>query len=223
MQRPYTAPMRFQGVMFDLDGTLADTLADIAAAGNHAMSHVGRPTHPVAEYRFLAGQGLQRLIRDALGPEHAERFDAAHAAFKAYYAQHRYDQTRPFDGIAELLDELTRRGLKLSVMSNKPDEATVDMVRQVFGAWRFDEVRGHREGYPVKPDPKAPLEIAGELGIAPERWVYVGDTDVDMQTGVASGFFTVGVTWGFRSVDELNAAGAQAIIEHPLQLLDLLD
>ena len=209
-------------VMFDLDGTLADTLRDIAEAGNHAMRHVGRPTFDVDRYRTLAGQGLARLIEDALGPEHRHRFDEAYDAFAAFYAEHRFDHCRPYDGVAALLDTLVERGVTMAVMSNKPDEATVDMVSRVFGRWRFAAVRGHREGYPVKPNPKAPLEIASELEIPPQRWAYVGDTDVDMQTGRAAGFFTVGVTWGFRSVDELRRAGAEAIIDRPDQLLPLL-
>ena len=121
-----------------------------------------------------------------------------------------------------MLDALTAADVKLAVMSNKPDEATVDMVQRVFGAWDFAAVRGHREGYPVKPDPKAALEIADELAVPPERWLYVGDTDVDMQTGKRAGFFTVGVAWGFRSVSEMQAAGADAIIDRPTQLLYLL-
>lgn len=215
----YTAAMTFDAVMFDLDGTLADTLRDLTEAGNHAMTAVNRPSYSLDEYRTLVGQGLDRLIHDALGAEHKSLFDDAIAAFHGYYAEHRYDHCAPYPGIAELLDELTVKGVKLAVMSNKPDEATVDMVRRVFGRWDFAAVRGHRDGYPVKPDPKAAVEISHELGIPPERWLYVGDTDVDMHTGKRAGFFTVGVAWGFRSVKEMRAAGADAIIDQPADLL----
>ncbi|MEM9914838.1 MAG: HAD-IA family hydrolase [Planctomycetota bacterium] len=215
--------MRFDAVMFDLDGTLADTLRDLSEAGNHAMAVVGRPTYSLDEYRTLVGQGLDRLIHDALGPEHQDLFDQAIAAFRGYYAEHRYDHCAPYPGIAALLDALTAAGSKLAVMSNKPDEATVDMVQRVFGAWDFAAVRGHREGYPVKPDPTAALEIAEELGVPPERWLYVGDTDVDMQTGKRAGFFTVGVTWGFRSRSELESNGADYLTDRPAQVLDALD
>ncbi|MEM7625268.1 MAG: HAD family hydrolase [Planctomycetota bacterium] len=214
--------MPCDAVMFDLDGTLADTLADIAAAGNHAFSAVGRPTYPVADYRTLAGQGLDRLIRDGLGPDHGGLFDDAIKYFRRHYAAHRFDHTAPYPGIDELLDALTAGGVSLAVMSNKPDEATVDMVDHVFGRWDFAAVRGHRRGYPVKPDPKAALEISEELGIAAARWAYVGDTDVDMLTGRAAGFFTVGVTWGFRDEAELRDAGADAIIDRPERLLNLI-
>ena len=208
--------------MFDLDGTLADTLTDIAHAGNHAFAAVGRPTHAVADYRTLAGQGLERLIRDGLGPDHAHLFDKAIAAFRGHYAAHRYDHTTPYPGVPELLDRLADRGAKLAVMSNKPDEATVDMVQTVLGRWPFAAARGHREGYRVKPDPKAPLEIAAELGVAPQDWAYVGDTDVDMLTGKAAGFFTVGVTWGFRDEAELREAGADAIVHEPGELMGVV-
>lgn len=214
--------MLYDAVMFDLDGTLADTLADIAAAGNHAFSAVGRPTYAVADYRTLAGQGIERLIRDGLGPDHTGLFEHAIKHFREHYAAHRYDQTAPFLGIAELLDALVEKNVSLAVMSNKPDEATADMVGNVFGQWPFAAVRGHRAGYPVKPDPKAALEICGELNTPPSRWVYVGDTDVDMQTGKRAGFFTVGVTWGFRDEAELRGAGADAMINRPEQLLTLL-
>jgi phosphoglycolate phosphatase len=214
--------MPHDAVMFDLDGTLADTLADIAAAGNHAMAAVGRPGFPVERYRTLAGQGLDRLIHDALGPEHQQQADAARAAFLSYYAQHRYDHTAPYAGLPAVLDALGDAGVALAVMSNKPDEATVDMVRQVFGRWPFAAVRGHRPGYRVKPDPTAALEIAAELSIPPDRWAYVGDTDVDMHTGKSAGFYTIGVTWGFRDEAELRDAGADAIIHRPAELLDRL-
>lgn len=214
--------MRCDAVMFDLDGTLADTLRDLAEAGNHAMSAVGRPTFTHNQYRTLVGQGLDRLIHDALGPDHQDLFDDAVAAFHRHYADHRYDHCAPYPGIAELLDALIVQGRKLAVMSNKPDEATVDMVARVFGRWAFDAMRGHRQGSPVKPDPQAALAICDELGIPPQRWVYVGDTNVDMFTGKRAGFFTVGVSWGFRSVDELADAGADAIIDQPSELLALL-
>ncbi|MEM9881950.1 MAG: HAD family hydrolase [Planctomycetota bacterium] len=214
--------MPTRAVMFDLDGTLADTLTDLAHAGNHAMAAAGRPTFPVERYRTLAGQGLERLIRDALGPEHPHLFDPAIEAFRGHYAAHRFDHTRPYDGVTELLGDLRGRGLQLAVMSNKPDDATVDTVARLFPAGTFAAVRGHRAGYPVKPDPKAALEICDELRIPPRDWAYVGDSDVDMHTGRAVGFFTVGVSWGFRSVDELRTAGAEAVIDRPAELLPLL-
>ena len=210
-------------VMFDLDGTLADTLADLAAAGNHAFAAVGHPGYPLSDYRRLVGQGLDRLVRDGLPQASATQHRRARAAFLDYYAQHRYDHTRPYDGIGPLLDQLAQRQVTTAVMSNKPHEAAVDMVQRVFGPWRFAAVSGHRDGYAVKPEPTAALEMAERCGIPPHRWLYLGDTDVDMLTAVAAGFRPVGVTWGFRDAQELRDAGAVHLIDHPAQLLPLLD
>lgn len=208
--------------MFDLDGTLADTLTDLAHAGNHALAAVGRPTFPVARYNTLAGQGLDRLLQDALGPDHPHLVPPTRDAFLHHYEQHRYDHTQPFPGIAPLLDQLVARGITLAAMSNKPHAATADMIERLFAGWPFAAALGQRPGVPVKPDPQAPLEICETLGLAPEHWAYVGDTDVDMKTGRAAGFLTVGVTWGFRAEAELLAAGAHHIIHRPADLLPLL-
>lgn len=215
--------MTYRGIMFDLDGTLADTLDGIALAGNHAFTTLGGEGFDRQRYRHLAGQGLEHLIRTGLG----DRADNAAvtrgmALFRGYYAEHWRETTRPYDGIAELLDELTARRLALAVLSNKPDAATQEVMAHTFARWRFDAVRGHREGAPLKPDPAAALAIAAELSIPPDRWLYVGDTDVDMRTANRAGMFAVGVLWGFRDQAELRESGARAIITEPAALLDLL-
>ncbi len=217
---PPDAPEQaIRGVMFDLDGTLADTLEDLAHAANHALAQLGRPPHDLPRYRYFVGQGVENLFRAALGTDDAALIGPAVATFKQHLAAHQYDHSRPYAGIPDLLDELTRRGRRLAVMSNKPDDRCTEMVQTLFGRWGWDAVRGHREGYAVKPDPRAALEIAAELGIEPEAWLYVGDTRADMLTGTAAGFFTVGVTWGFRDEAELRDGGADAIIHHPSELL----
>jgi phosphoglycolate phosphatase len=208
--------------MFDLDGTLADTLTDLTNAANHALALLGRPPHDRDRYRYFVGQGVENLFRAALDTDDVSLIEPAVAAFKKHLAAHQYDHSGPYDGVPELLDELTRRGLRLAVMSNKPDDRTLEMVRTLFGRWSWDAVRGQRDGYPVKPDPTAALEIAAELGIVHADWLYVGDTRADMLTGRAAGFYTVGVTWGFRDETELRDSGADAIIHHPSELLDLL-
>ena len=199
--------------IFDLDGTLIDSLADLAAAGNHAMTAVGRPTHPVHAYRRLAGQGLEQLVRDALGPDHQGLFREAIAAQRAYYQAHALDQTRPFDGVPELLQHLKSAGWKLAVLSNKPHEATVRTVAALLPEVGFDAVIGHRPPVPVKPDPASALALAVELGVAPSAVAYVGDTAADMQTAVSAGFRAIGVTWGFREADELWDTGAQRVVD----------
>jgi phosphoglycolate phosphatase len=214
--------MRYQAVMFDLDGTLADTLRDIADAANHALAQLGRPTFPVPKYRYLVGQGARWLMTTALGPGHADLVERGLALFRAHYALHGLDHTGPYSGIAELLDELSRQELKLAVLSNKPDSAVRAMMAGVFSRWRFDAASGEIEGGPLKPNPAAALRIATRLGIEPAAWLYVGDTSVDMLTAVAAGMFPVGVLWGFRDEPELRESGAKVIIRQPLELLDLL-
>ena len=215
--------MTYRGIMFDLDGTLADTLDGITQAGNHAFESLGGERFDRQRYRYLAGPGLEYLIRTGLGDTAGdEAVTRGMALFRAYYAEHWRETTRPYPGIADLLDALTARHLTLAVLSNKPDAATQEVMSHTFARWRFDAVRGHRDGAPLKPDPAAALDIAAELDIAPDRWLYVGDTDVDMRTGTGAGMFAVGVTWGFRDEAELRESGARAIIADPAALLDWL-
>ena len=137
----------------------------------------------------------------------------------AYYTDHRYDQTGPYDGVPELLDALAAARVPMAVLSNKPDAAAVDMVQRLFGRWSFAATRGQREGCAVKPDPAGALAVAAEVGVPAERWIYVGDSDVDMLTARAAGFYAVGVAWGFRGRDELVAAGADVVVETPGEIL----
>ena len=214
--------MSFKAVMFDLDGTLADTLADIAASANHALAQLGRPTHPVSSYRYLAGQGLESLMIDALGPDHRHLVEKGAELFRAYYKDHSLDFTRPFDGIPQVLDTLVAKNIPMAVLSNKPHPATLQVMRDVFGAWPFTVIQGHEPPAPLKPDPTSAMAIASKLGIAPQDWLYVGDTRVDMETACRAGFFPLGVLWGFRDEPELQESGAKKIIAHPLELLELI-
>jgi phosphoglycolate phosphatase len=209
--------------MFDLDGTLADTLVDIAAAGNHVLTELGLPALPTPRYRYLAGQGAHWLVAEALGPDRAGQVPRGLELFKQYQLAHGLEHTEPYPGIPELLAELARRGLKLAVLSNKPDAATQVAIRTVLGRVGFDAVVGQRDDAPLKPDPRPALAIARRLGVEPEHWLYLGDTRVDMETARRAGFFAVGVLWGFREEPELRDAGAQAIIRHPREVLELLD
>lgn len=215
--------MRFDAALFDLDGTLLDTLADLAAAGNHALAQVGRPTHPLPAYRTLVGQGVRNLFIDALGPDHQHLLDGAIAAFHSYYADHRFDTTAPYPGVWPMLAGLADRGVKLGVLSNKPHEATLDVVDRYFHDIPWTALRGHKPGTAPKPVPGSARETLSEMGVEPQRCVYVGDTKVDMLTGQAAGMVTVGVSWGFRSVDELRANGADDIIDEPNELLALFE
>lgn len=208
--------------MFDLDGTLLDTLRAIANAANYMLRKLQRTPLPIHDYRYLAGQGLHYLAAHALQTDDDSLIARAMHLFREYYLARGLEETEPYAGILELVTELTRRGIILAVLSNKPDDATRQAVAHFFGPAAFRIIRGQTAGNPLKPDPQAALQIARNLAVPPQRWLYLGDTRVDMLTGRAAGMFTVGATWGFREEQELRDSGAQAIIHHPLDLLPLL-
>ena len=214
-----------EAVVFDLDGTLADTLRDIAEAMNRALAARGMPQHPPAHYRALIGGGARELVskvipRDAASQAQA---DAVLAAFRREYLPRPVVHTRAYPGIDELLAELARRGLPLAVLSNKLDAPTREIVRALFPDVPFAAVYGERPPLPRKPDPATALALARELGVAPERCAFVGDSQVDVSTALAAGMLPVAVTWGFRDRPELEASGAKLLIAEPRELLGLLD
>ncbi|MBI1370230.1 MAG: HAD-IA family hydrolase [Planctomycetes bacterium] len=207
--------------IFDLDGTLLDTLSDIAAAGNFALTQLDRPTHPVAEYRMMVGNGADVLMQRALGPGHASLAAAGLKHFKAHYAEHLTDTSAPYPGIADMLDALAKRGAALAVLTNKPDAAAKKIVRTLLGRWNWVTIDGHRDHVPKKPDPTAALAIAKMTGTPPGACVFVGDSSTDMKTAVNAGMIAVGVLWGYRDRTDLVNHGAQHLIAHPADLLML--
>jgi len=215
--------VRFEAAIFDLDGTLIDTLEDLADALNRVLRRHGLPTHGYDEYKLLIGHGIRRLVTDALPPDERGEatIDACHGEMLADYGEHCLVKTRPYDGVAELLDRLRDHGLPLAVCSNKADELTQRLVTALFPAGSFAVVLGARPDLPLKPDPAGALSIAGRLGIEPGATVYVGDSGTDMTTAARAGMIAVGVTWGFRPREELVAHGAAALLDHPAQLLEL--
>lgn len=217
--------MSFTAIIFDLDGTLLDTLEDIADAANAVLLEHGFPTHDPDEYRHFIGDGVTMLMSRALPPERRED-DLILACVKEYgrnYGCNWDAKTRPYDGIPALLNQLTARQLKTAILSNKPDNFTRRCAQKFFGQHRFEMVLGQREGFPAKPDPTGALSIAAYLALPPSRFLYVGDSGVDMETAVRAGMFPVAALWGFRSREELQAYGAKALIEQPLALFGLLD
>ncbi|MDE5606608.1 MAG: HAD family hydrolase [Bacteroidales bacterium] len=208
-------------VIFDLDGTLVDTLADLAAAMNTVLSRLGYPTHPVADYRFKVGNGVAKLVERSL-PEAARQQPAVVAdalqQFLDYYNRHDMDATAPYDGIPDLLKRLKARGLQLAVASNKPHAAAVEIVHHYFGQDLFDCIYGQRPGAPVKPDPAIVHDILRTLDVSAGHALYVGDSAVDMETARRSGIPSVGVLWGFRPESELREAGACHIVSHPSEI-----
>jgi phosphoglycolate phosphatase len=216
--------MRFQAVLFDLDGTLLDTLEDLADSTNAALRAQGFPEHPLAAYRYFVGDGVEQLVRRALPPERLEAASVARSVelMRREYSARWADKTRPYPAVPELLDALTARGLPMAVLSNKPDDFTQLCVSRLLPRWRFEVVLGADAGRPKKPDPAAAREIAARLNLPPARIIYLGDTNTDMQTAVAAGMYPVGALWGFRTAAELTASGAQLLLEKPTGLLALL-
>ena len=220
-----TTSRTVRGVCFDLDGTLLDTLQDIADAANTVLQEHGCPPHPADAYRLMIGDGVNVLFQRALPPDRRdpELIEQCVQGFRQAYARCWNVHTKPFPGIPELLDALTQRGLKLAVLSNKPHRHTRDCVAAFLGHWSFETVLGQRDDVPRKPDPAGAREAAAQMGLPPEQILYLGDTAVDMQTARAAGMLPVGALWGYRSAEELQQAGAETLIDEPQKLLDVLD
>lgn len=216
--------MRFKAVCFDLDGTLLDSLTDLADCSNSLLLKRGFPEHPVDAYRYFVGDGAKMLMTRVL-PEEVRNesiIEECRQDFETAYRKCWDQQTLPYKDIPELLDALNDRQLKLTVLSNKPNEFTILMVEKLLADWKFEMVLGQRQGVPRKPDPAGMLEICQKLEIPADKFLYLGDTATDMKTAVAAGCFPVGVLWGFRTEEELRDNGASAIVKTPLDVLDLL-
>ena len=217
--------IKFRAVLFDLDGTLLDTLQDLAHSMNIVLQRFGFASHPLEAYKYFVGDGMATLVRRTL-PEPQRNQEATVAACLASmietYREHWMEQTRPYPGIPELLDQLSAKNLKLSVLSNKPDDFTRMMVERLLPRWHFEWVFGERPNVARKPDPGGALEIARRSGVPPEAFAYLGDTATDMITANAAGMYAVGVLWGFRPAGELTANGADTLISKPAELLELL-
>jgi phosphoglycolate phosphatase len=211
----------FRAVVFDLDGTLIDTLADIATATNRVLRQHEYPEHPLEAFRMLVGSGVRTLMVRAL-PESVRQDDElvtdCVAGFHHEYDTCWHDQSQLYDGIAELLDRLTQCRLPLTVLSNKPHAFTVKCAEHFLARWPLALVLGQREGIAHKPDPAGALEIAQHLAVKPQQCLYIGDTSVDMQTATAAGMYALGVAWGFRTREELLRHGADRVINHPREL-----
>ena len=214
-----------KAVIFDLDGTLADTIASITYCGNLALSRFGLSSFGEEDYKHFVGDGAAMLIRRALlaaGDERLEHFDEVYEAYLEIFAKDCMYQVKPYEGICALLEELKRLSVRIAVLSNKPDADSRRVVDELFGKEYFDFVQGQREDIPRKPDPAGVYRIMEAFGLPAGDFLYVGDSGVDMKTGRAAGIFTVGVLWGFRDREELVENGADAVISKPLELLSHL-
>ncbi len=218
--------MNWQAVLFDLDGTLLDTLPDLAYSVNEILSEMGYPVHEVDRYRYFVGDGVETLLRRALpGGERAadEQIGAAVKAMEKVYGRRWRGHTRPYPGISEMLTWLEQRQIPKAIISNKPDLFTGIMVRELLAGFRFEVIRGAVPGAPKKPDPTVALEITRLMEAEPARVMFVGDSSIDMLTAGAAGMYPVGVGWGFRTVEELLQNGARAILDSPPDIAKLFD
>lgn len=215
---------KYQAVLFDLDGTLLNTLGDISGAVNRALEKNGFPGHSVEICRSFIGDGARTLISRALPKGFAtdEIIARCLADFRQDYALNWHLTTRPYPRVPELLDQLSNQGVRFSVLSNKPHEFTVKCVERFLPDWPFEVVFGQRENMPLKPDPSSALEIARRMNLQPVACLFVGDSPVDMKTGANAGMDAVGVSWGFTERRELAAQHPGAIVSEPMEILNLM-
>ncbi|MDR3255634.1 MAG: HAD family hydrolase [Synergistaceae bacterium] len=213
-----------EAVLFDLDGTLLNSLDDLADSGNYVMSLNGWPVHETNAYKYFVGDGVVNLVTRIM-PEKArtpDEIERVRKVFVEYYQAHAVDKTRPYDGITGTLDAVAKAGVKMAVVSNKPDAQTQYTVAQFFGPDRFDFAVGNRTGLQLKPAPDIANLVLETLAVSPDRTLFVGDTGVDMKTAKNAHCSAVGVTWGFRTEKELRENGADFIISSPEELVGLL-
>ncbi|MBQ8203280.1 MAG: HAD-IA family hydrolase [Clostridia bacterium] len=213
-----------KAVIFDLDGTLVNSLYDLADAVNFALEKNGFPTHETEKYKYFVGNGIPKLIERAVPEDsrNAETLIKVKADFFEYYTVHYADKTAAYDGMKETIDKMRASGLKLAVVTNKADNMAKAVAKAVYGDI-FDVVIGLSDEFPSKPHPASTLDTVKKLSVSTDECIFVGDSSVDMQTGVNSKITPVGVTWGFRSREELKDNGACYIIDKPCELLNIIE
>ncbi len=216
--------MRFKAALFDLDGTLVDSLNDIADSMNYVLSIHGFSLHPVSDYRFFVGEGMRVLVNRALpqGISDQKLIDQCLSQMNDEYSRRWNHKTRVYDGILQLLKYLSYHGIVITVLSNKPHEFTVKVINHYFGNSVFKEVVGAGK-FPPKPDPAAALSIASSCQISPSDFLYLGDSAVDMKTAKSAGMFACGCLWGFRDKEELLDSGADLVVEKPEFVIRFLE
>jgi phosphoglycolate phosphatase len=217
--------MTYSGIIFDLDGTLADTLADIANSMNRVLVKEGFPVHPAEDYKYLIGRGLENLVASSL-PVQSRLPSIITACLGSLIEDYRVNclvDTHLYPGIESLLNRLQDKGLKLAVFSNKADDLTQIIVQSLMPGIRFSQVVGAKPGFPKKPDPSGAMLISNFLELNPEEVIYLGDSDVDMMTARGARMLAVGVLWGFRTKEELLSNGADHLLSDPSELMALLE
>ncbi|MFO0557938.1 MAG: HAD family hydrolase [Polyangiales bacterium] len=213
---------RPHAILFDLDGTLLDSLASIATAMNEALAALSLPEHPIEAYKHFVGDGVRVLAERVLPASEQHRIEALLAEYKPRYRA-RQLEAPPYEGAHAMLEALASRGISLSVLTNKPDDLAGEIVRSLFASIPFAVIRGELAGGTKKPDPTQALEIARAVDVAPSQCWFVGDTPTDVRTARNAGMPCVAVLWGFRGREELSSSGATVFIEHPRELVALYD
>ncbi|MFA9377382.1 MAG: HAD family hydrolase [Lachnotalea sp.] len=214
----------YKACIFDLDGTLTDSVESIAYSANRALQECGFRPNPIESYKLFAGDGAAMMLERSLiaaGDTNLKYLEQVKLKYKEFFIKDCLYQVKPYDGIVTLLKELKEKNFKIAVLSNKPHDRAVDVVQTIFGADYFDIILGQTKHIKRKPSPDGALIIADELGLLTSECIYIGDTDTDMITGKSANMFTVGVTWGFRDRHELKENNADYIIDSPLQLLEI--
>jgi phosphoglycolate phosphatase len=211
-----------QLAIFDLDGTLLNTISDLGAACNYALSKQGFPEHPLSSYPYMVGNGVRKLIERAHAEGNKETIEALLVDFRQYYDEHCCDLTVPYEGISELLNELVRRNVAIAVASNKYQEAVEKIVKHFFPSIPFVAIKGQVSGRPVKPDPSIVFAILNEYPTPKQSVIYIGDSAVDIETARRACVESIGVTWGFRPVSELRKAYADRLVSNPAEILSLI-
>lgn len=217
--------MKYRALISDLDGTLLDTLKDLADAVNFVLAQSGFSGRSLDEYRQFVGDGRRPLAMRALPEDQRteEMIDLMSARIREEYARRLFDTTRPYRGIPEMLDALVERDVRIAVLTNKPHDTAEMMLLRLLPAWSFEVISGESMDTPRKPDPTGALRIAERMDIPPAEFVFLGDSGIDMKAANAAGMYPVGALWGFRDREELVSAGAQLLIEHPSEVLTLFD
>ncbi len=212
---------KFQGIIFDLDGTLIDSVCDIADAMNRTLQQYGFPVHPEEAYKHFVGRGLRNLTIQCLPEENRdeETIEICFRSMTKDYLENYLNKTKLYDGIGDLLDTLSAGKMKMAVLSNKADEITQKIAKDLLQNWHFEIILGFTDHFPRKPAPDSALFIAKKLDLQPKNILYLGDTGIDMETANAAGMFPVGVSWGFRKREELELHGAKKIIDKPMELV----
>ena len=215
--------MKYRAAIIDLDGTLIDSIADLADSANDMLAFYGFPQHSLEEYRYFVGNGPRKLMERCLPQEQASDVafvDEALARYNRCYSEHLLNKTKPYEGILPMLGTLQQKNIPLAICTNKQQFASDAIVAKLFPVGMFRENIGDQEGMPRKPDPTKVLRIAKHFGVKPDEVAYLGDTSTDMETAKNAGFLPIGVTWGFRPREELVENGAKILLDHPMELLE---